>query len=342
MSLCLFFLNTATNAQQKQVSKPKLSAVPVINYDPSYGGVFGAFAALYFPMNKKDTISPASCAGGGGMYTTNKTWFAFGFAKLYYHNDLFRTVVAGGFGEQNFQYFNENYGVSGSFISYSTLINFFYAEQMVNVYTRWYTGIDFTFYKANTTFNNEADTNGAVNYVALGIPITFDSRDNIQNPGKGRFVNIRMNRYDSLFGSATEYTKLDIDASKFFSKVEQKIIAAKVSLSTAVGTVPFEAQTIVGGKVLRGYSKGEYRGDQVYALQGEYRWNFYKKLGAVFFGGVATPVNHNESWNTDQILPAAGAGIRYMMISDLRLNVGFDVAFGKNDYGLYFRIGEAF
>lgn len=341
--LLIILLLAASHAHaqfNKHIEKPKVAAVPVITYNKSYGGIFGGFASLYFPVNKKDTLSPASSVGAGGMITTNKTWFAFGFGRLYYAKDLFRTVVAGGTGNQNFQYYSENYGMPGSFISYSTLINFFYGEQLVRTVGKLYTGVAFTYYKVETSFEGETEEIPTRKYAALGIPFTFDTRDNVSNPSTGWFSNARFNRFDEAFGSATEYTKMDLDASHYFHKVSGKVFAYKLSLNTALGKVPFEAQTIVGGNVLRGYSKGEYRGDQVYSVQGEYRWNFHKKWGSVFFAGAAVPANKGEPVN--DFLPAAGAGIRYMMIPDIGVNIGFDAAVGKNDYGLYFRIGEAF
>lgn len=323
----------------KHIDKPKLAGVPIITYNRSYGGIFGAFGGLYFPINKKDTVSPASMASAGGMFTTNKTWFAFGIAKLYYKKDLFRTVVAGGLGNQNFQYYNENYGASGAFINYSTLVDFANGEQLVRTFGRLYMGASITYYKVKTEFENQAADDTARVYVAIGIPFTFDSRDNVNNASIGWFANLKFKRFDHAFGSATEYTKLDLDASRYFHKMPGRIFAYKISLSTALGKVPFEAQTIVGGNVLRGYSTGEYRGDQVYAVQGEYRRSFNKKWGYVFFAGAAIPVSASV---TSQILPAAGAGIRFLMIPEIGINAGLDAAIGKGDYGLYFRIGEAF
>ena len=37
-----------------------------------------------------------------------------------------------------------------------------------------------------------------------------------------------------------------------------------------------------------------------------------------------------------------GIGFRYLMLPDERINIVLDLAFGKEDWGLYFRIGEAF
>ncbi len=38
----------------------------------------------------------------------------------------------------------------------------------------------------------------------------------------------------------------------------------------------------------------------------------------------------------------AGAGLRFKRIPSRNINIGIDGALGKNDWGIYFRIGEAF
>src|SRR6187402_1343040 len=78
--LLLCFFSLESFAQKKKVEKVEVAAVPLISYNKSFGGIFGAFATVYFPMSSSDTVSPASMAGGGGIISTNKTWFAFGFA----------------------------------------------------------------------------------------------------------------------------------------------------------------------------------------------------------------------------------------------------------------------
>ena len=78
-------------------------------------------------------------------------------------------------------------------------------------------------------------------------------------------------------------------------------------------------------------------------LQSEYRWNINdSKFGFVGFFALATVF---ESFNEDhngQILPGIGAGIRYIISEDTHMNVGMDIAVGKDDWGIYFRIGESF
>jgi len=49
----------------------------------------------------------------------------------------------------------------------------------------------------------------------------------------------------------------------------------------------------------------------------------------------------NESFNWD-LYPSIGSGIRFNIFKKDRLNIGIDGALGKDDFNLYFRIGEAF
>jgi len=61
----------------------------------------------------------------------------------------------------------------------------------------------------------------------------------------------------------------------------------------------------------------------------------------VGFAGIANAFAANGI-PASGLLPAAGIGLRYMVIPKRKMNAGFDVAFGKDDWGVYFRVGEAF
>ncbi len=49
-----------------------------------------------------------------------------------------------------------------------------------------------------------------------------------------------------------------------------------------------------------------------------------------------------DEFNTDNLLPSTGFGLRFMASEDHRVNIGIDYAFGRESQALYFRIGEAF
>ena len=62
----------------------------------------------------------------------------------------------------------------------------------------------------------------------------------------------------------------------------------------------------------------------------------------VDFFGVATAVVSVSKMENALFLPGGDFGIRYMAIEKMRINIGIDAALGKNDWGVYFRIGESF
>ena len=140
-----------------------------------------------------------------------------------------------------------------------------------------------------------------------------------------------------------ESNKLEMDFSSFFEmKNKKNIIATRAYLGVGLGDLTFNQQFVVGRTDVRGYSQGEYRGDQLFSLQGEYRWNPLKKVGFVGFLGTAMIFNGINESDNGKLLPGVGAGFRYLVFEKNHMNVGMDVAVGNNDWSLEFRIGEAF
>ena len=65
----------------------KFLPIPYINYSRSIGFQIGGLPMAQFNPVREDTLSPSSFAGLFGMYSTNKTYFFMGFAKLYFDSD---------------------------------------------------------------------------------------------------------------------------------------------------------------------------------------------------------------------------------------------------------------
>ena len=77
------------------------------------------------------------------------------------------------------------------------------------------------------------------------------------------------------------------------------------------------------------------------AVQGEYRWNFYNKMSAAGFGGVASVFNGINPEFDGKLLPAVGVGFRYVVFEENHMNVDWRRR-RRWRLGIYFRIGEAF
>jgi len=339
-----------SSAATKKRQEPSIAAIPMINYNRTQGAILGAFVSKYYKLNKRDTISPSSNTGIFGMYTTQKSYVAMGFTKLYFAQDRWRVTAAVGTMDINFQYFMEDPAAStGNFYDYSTKANLLVLQVQRNIFKRIYLGPTASFIKSTTTFGfPDVSGHDSVSLSTLnnvGYIITNDTRDHVQNPTHGMFLNFKNQFYRSWAGSDYEFERYLITYNQFFNlnkQSEKKILAIRASFNIASGNVPFEGQTVVGGDDIRGYSEGRYRDNQVYALQSEYRWNFYKRWGMVAFAGVATAVPKFSDISASGLLPGVGAGMRFKMLPKEKINIGIDGGVGKGDYSITFRIGESF
>jgi outer membrane protein assembly factor BamA len=338
-----------------QLRKPDSSkavtfaTIPLINYNRTIGFAGGAMVSVFYKMNKKDTISPTSSTGMVGMYSTNKTYFLVMFQQMYLKQDKWRIKAGIGTGNINFQYYQQIASLgTGGFIDFNTNMNFAYGEVKRRVYKKIYVGGFGCLSTATTTYDITNPLTGEKikdkrSMNNIGYILSYDTRDNQMNPYKGFNFNWKHSFFEEWLGSGNNFGKLDLSFTKFLKlNTEKNIVVMRATSTISYGDVPFQGQNVVSGDDIRGYTNGKYRNNQLYSTQAEYRWNFYKKWGAVGFIGIATVTDKLSDLKGIPFLPGAGVGIRYKMIPSERINVGIDVAAGKNDWGIYFRIGDTF
>jgi outer membrane protein assembly factor BamA len=340
-------ISSAVTSKKKE---PSIAAIPLINYNRTQGVILGAILSKYFKMNKKDTISPSSNVGITGIYTAQKSYALFAYSKLYLDKDRWRITAAAGTMDIAFQFFVEDPSSSaGNFYDYATKANLAILQVQRNIFKRLYIGPTGSFVKTTTTYGfpgaSGADSVTKSNLNNIGYIITNDTRDHVQYPTHGMFLNFKNQFYRDWVGSNYKFERYIVTFNQFFQltkQSDQQILAVRATFNVAAGNVPFEGQTVVGGDDIRGYSQGKYRNDQVYTLQSEYRWNFFGRWGMVAFAGVASAVEAFSDLFHSELLPGVGAGIRFRMLRSQRVNIGVDGGVGKGDYSITFRIGEAF
>ncbi len=340
--LLLFLFRSNTLLAQKDGTTKKhhrvnVTGIPIISYNNSYGVIVGASGMGFFKLSEKDTISPASQVGIGLGYTQNKSWFGSTFGQFYFNEDKWRITVAGGVGNINFQYFEAaNETEEGGFVDYNTVSKFLFLKGLRKIKGHFYGGLFLKLQHSDTDFSN-TDSSENVNMNGIGASLLFDSRNTVYNPSNGLQAAVNFLSNPSWLGSDDIFHSIFLYANYYHRINPKAILAARVSIHAGLGDVPFVGQHAVGGKDIRGYTSGEFRGNQVYSGQAEYRWNFYKRWGAVGFFGLAFTEAPSSG-----LLPGGGVGVRFKAIPSRNINIGIDGALGKNDKGIYFRINEAF
>jgi len=265
--------------------------------------------------------------------------------------------LVGGFGSVNFQTFVDWSDIIGGlppgiipvpppedgvFVGYNTKFQFVYLDFLARVYKKLYVGANLVYSHALTEFDAPGIPGEEVNLFGFGFASEYDTRSNQFMPLSGFNGKFSTMSFLESLGSSSNYTNINIEYNKYFPQGERNTIVLRAYGQAAIGDVPFAGQNVVGRDDLRGYSNGKYRANQVYDVQSEYRHWFAKRWGYVAFGGVATAINNSSDLSFDNLLPAVGGGIRFLAIPSSNISVGMDVAVGKDDWGLYFRIGEAF
>ena len=155
--------------------------------------------------------------------------------------------------------------------------------------------------------------------------------------------NLSYTTFPFLLDNIRESNKIEFDISEYNKMANARdVLAFRGYAGLGIGDLTFNQQFIVGQSDIRGYTQGRYRGNYLLAFQGEYRWNLAKRMSLVGFAGLATVFESINPEDNGVALPGAGMGFRFNAIEEYHMNVGMDLAVGKDDWGIYFRVGEAF
>ncbi len=183
----------------------------------------------------------------------------------------------------------------------------------------------------------------------LGLILLYDSRDVPVNAWEGLLANATYTYYGSYLGGDNEYSILNIDIRKYLNTGrEGSTFAAQLRGRFGFGDIPYGEMAQLGTPFdLRGYTWGQYRDESMVFVLAEYRHQFTKpdgsfsKSGAVAWvgGGSIFGVNNTNEVN-NRVLPNLGVGYRLEL--QPRMNLRFDLGFGRETMGIYVNFNEAF
>lgn len=316
--------------------------MPFLSYDRNLEFMIGAIPMVMYNLDSEDQVSPKSLSGLAAVYTTNKSYFIVFFNKLYFNEDNWRATIFGGIGNLNSQFFMEG-NENPEFYDYGTKATVLNVGIQRKIIQKFYGGINYTYAQFDTDFENDIRPPTSNQTNSLQLNLLYDSRNAQYYPTKGINTRLRYVTYPEWLGNNIKATKILSEYNMYFStRKEKDVVAARFSGLFGLGDIVFEQQVVIGGKDIRGYSEGKYRGDGLMALQGEYRYNFDNNMGLVGFAALATIYGSDNQDFDWKAYPGVGVGYRYAAFKKVKFNIGIDAAVGKDDWGIYFRIGEAF
>ncbi|CDF80123.1 outer membrane protein/protective antigen OMA87 [Formosa agariphila KMM 3901] len=323
--------------------KYEFSVMPYISYNRNLEFMFGAIPMFMYKLDKDDTVSNKSISGMSAVYTTNGSYFIALFNKWFYKEDTWRGKFFVLNGDKNSQtYLSEDIEIP-DFYDYGTKITVVSAGVQRKIIDHLYGGLTYTYAHYDTNYEDEVAPEDITQTNAIELNTLYDSRNEVYYPTNGSKALLRYIAYPTWFGNDVKANKILSEYNTYIPMKNGKdVIAARFAGKFGLGDIAFQQQVTIGQKDIRGYSEGKYRGDGLIALQGEYRYNFGEKMGLVGFAGIATLYGSDTEDFNWKAYPGVGVGYRYRAFKAVKFNIGLDAAVGKDDWGVYFRIGESF
>jgi outer membrane protein assembly factor BamA len=333
-----------------------VAPIPVV--EPNFGNGLAAIGLILVPLSKKDTVSNKSVFGAGGFYTDTNSWGALAGGRMFIDENRFRVDGGVGYFELNYDF----YGIGNEAGDRNRSIPI---EQkgpgvalgfLIRVKGDWYLGPRYRIFSVDTRVDLSAS--GLPEWLELpesvqeetssgflGAQLLFNTKDYEFNPTSGTLFDFRADFFAEAVGSDFRFQKYTALYNRYLplGDQERQVIAVRGTACGVAGEAPFfELCAIGSADAFRGYTTGRYRDDTSVTAQAEYRWQFWRSFGVVFFGGVAQVASSLSDFSGSNWLPAAGTGLRWMAAKQSRINVRIDYAWGQDDRALYILVGEAF
>ncbi len=325
--------------------------VPLVSpiTEPAVGFGFAAFPVFLRPRADAGAEGYArpNISTVGGAYTSNHTWGIFGADSSIWKDGRIETLFGGGYGSINLKFYNDAGSLKGApSLGYNLSMAGGVARGRFRIRnSKFYVGVKYLYLKVDASATSQDSDVPAPERLGrtdrLGgasLFITFDSRDNILTPNKGLFTESTFSCFDPVFGATLNYRGFDQLAIGYISFKPRLTLGIYTNMSFAFGNPVFYARPYV---TLRGIPALRYQRQNLAESELELRWQFWKRLSVVGFGGPAIVWNSNGFSDRAMGVGAGGAGIRYLLARKFGLHYGIDVARGPEEWAIYFQFGSA-
>ncbi|HET8541135.1 MAG TPA: BamA/TamA family outer membrane protein [Anaeromyxobacter sp.] len=204
---------------------------------------------------------------------------------------------------------------------------------------------------------------GAYTASGLSLEAISDSRDSTIAPYRGHYAVLRFTGYPTWLGSSRSATEVSAEARYYvgLSHQDPRNLLALWAIGTGVtsGQLPYLALPSSGwharASTGRGYVQGRFRGTAMAYAEAEWRFRLTGGglIGGTVFANAQTfsrPAVSLPAYGFavegealfDTVRPAAGVGLRVMLLKQSRTSLRVDVAAGEDSICFYLGAGEAF
>lgn len=347
--------DSSANADEKPKKEKRGSFVPIpipIN-SPTFGTGMILGLGYVFQLKMQDKVSPPSAIGLVTAFTNSGTrGMAIG-GHLYFSENKYQTKFAVAKGRANYDFYgiglrpgqpevSVNLDQSGSIL---------FAEFMANLGKKIFVGPRYQYRKLKVTVGGvttpggfevpSIDLNSTT--AAIGFKVERDLRDSTFYPRKGSQWSFTADFFGKALGSNRTYQTYKVAYNGYLSLGKRQVLAYHGSGCSVSDNAPFFDLCFFGANSdLRGYTAGQFQNRRMFTAQAEYRRELPYRLGFVAFAGFGGVARRWSDFQFDELLPAAGVGLRFKLDKKNHINYRVDWGIGRAGYTLSMSVTEAF
>jgi hypothetical protein len=169
--------------------------------------------------------------------------------------------------------------------------------------------------------------------------VEWDTRNNSLTPSSGFNVKASAMFLGSWLGGDNDFERYTGTARFYWDPKPRLVLAARLQAQGVSGEAPFYAFPFI---FLRGVPAMRYQGDSAVSVDGEVRWNAWKRWWVIAFAGQGWTDDAPGLSKEGDSVHAGGFGFRYLLARRLGLQAGIDIAKGPEEYAIYVVAGSSF
>ena len=315
---------------------------PIFQSNPKLGtsvGVLGGYLH-YFDEKSRPSIFALM-----GQYSSTDSIIAGAQARTSWDEDQQRLIAGTVYGYVKNDY--SDYLGTGVPLQSNAEVKGVISRYTYRVSGDWFAGVqglyqDFGI-SGETQFDDMAlDILGVAPYKSggLGLVGQYDSRDSENMPMRGTLFSLSNIAYRESLGGEEDFDVVRADIRYFWNHQKRNVLAIR-QLNHFTANAPTQVNAPVQ---LRGSKIGQYNGEYMSHIEAEERYRIAEKFTASAFLGVACTYGDDQSCSdSENIYPAGGVGVQYILKPKEGIVLDLEYAAGKDgNYGGYLKMGYAY
>jgi hypothetical protein len=345
-------LSQAKVSDQAGLKRGEWALLPIPQSNPTIGTGLQLLIARFF---QTDADSTSSAVGVGGAAYDSGTWGAGAGGMVAFGQDRWRVSGAVGYFDARYDLFGVGIeaGDENRAVPIAQEATVAGGRILRRVGKAIYAGAGYFYLKSKVALDEEGialppdiavllERDAEVTDAGPLLAVSYDTRDANFGPRTGSYANLTAAFPSEALGGTFSYQRYFAQANHYLPVREKHTVAFGLTLCGVTEEAPFYAQCLYGaGGAPRGYVAGQYRDQAMYVAQAEWRTQVAARWGATAFAAIGQVGQHFGA--LEDLLPAAGVGVRFLVAPEHRVNLSADLAWNKDgETSFYLRIGEAF